>query len=139
MVLLPFGQADISYLLYLPLTSVFWPILNLPQNVERVVGPPVRLLQRVGDLIQRGVPQDLGRDVVERMVDGRGLAFGGQVWDYVARKGAAYRAQQEERWAAREEQARQQDPHLAQRVAEVEASKEAARVARMGKDKEDEK
>lgn len=132
-------------MLYLPLTSIFWPIIALPDNVERVFGPPIRLLKKVGDMVSNGVQLDLARDVGERMVDGRGLAFGYEVRDYVLKKAAEYRALQEKRWQMREERARQadpryrHDPYLEQRVAEVKASEEAARVAKMGKGKENEK
>lgn len=132
-------------MLYVPLTSLFWPIVSLPENAERVLGPPMRLLQKVAGMVKDGTQLDLARDIGERMLDGRGVAFGWEVRDFVLRKTAETRAAQLKRWEAAAEQVQQAEAQEArranfeQRVAEVKAGEEAARVAKMGKGKENEK
>lgn len=141
-------------MLYLPLTSIFSPIVNIPENMERIFGPPVRMLQRITTLTQEGAQFKFLEQLGQRIADGRQLAFMQQLSTYVREKNEKKRDAEEK---AAAEKAQQQlarradpgfdprygtrlDPYAEQKIREVKAGEEAARVAKeMGKEKEKEK
>lgn len=148
-------------MLYLPLTSIFSPIVNLPENMERIFGPPVRMLQRVATLTQDGAQLNFLKELGQRIVDGRQLAFLQQLNTYVSEKNAKRLEEEKKKQEMIAEKAQQQiahrgdprydasyhtrlDPYAEQKIREVKAGEEAARVAKkmgkeMGKEKENEK
>lgn len=139
-------------MLYLPLTSLFWPIVSLPENVERVFGPPLRMIQKITNLTSEGSQAKIAKEIYDRAVDGRGLAFAKQVGEYAEQRAQKRREEEQKRRQMIEDQARQElerradpryrydprlDPYREQKIAEVKAGEEAARVAKMGKEKEE--
>jgi hypothetical protein len=108
-----FDWGESGYMVHVPLTSVFAPVLDLPTNADRVLGPPYRLISQYLNTFSDGT-QERG---IHRLVDEvkRGGAFEmiGRIGDHYSKKvaegrerAAAARAQQA---SAVEEAARAQE------------------------------
>lgn len=115
--------------MHVPLTSVFWPILALPDNVNRVVGPPTRFITRYIETFTDGTQTRQLKRLGEEMANGSGLTFAGKIWQH-----ALLRIREvNEHYEARKEEA-------AERAEQARQAADAARAAKgMGKEKDNNK
>lgn len=96
--------ADPSFLLHVPLTSLFSPFLNIPQNVERVLGPPRNLATQYYQSFENGTQaRALGR-FTEEVYKLGAFDMAGRVWSHWRTK---YEKNAEAEAAAEREAARE--------------------------------
>lgn len=83
-----FTQADFccSYLLHVPFTSLFSPILNLPANLERVLGPPFRLVDRYTSSFTDGTQTRAMNRLAEEIKRGGAIDMVTQIGSFYQRK-----------------------------------------------------
>lgn len=77
---------DVGMLWHLPLTSLFWPILNLPANLHRVLDPPARLVDRYINSFSDGTQTRALERLTEEIKSGGAATLLGKMVEFRLRK-----------------------------------------------------
>jgi len=91
------------YILQVPLTSHFAPIINLPENVARVLGPSTRLLERAVGTITDGTQARAIEKLAEEIQRGSAVEMLGRIQTHYVKKMVEAQERQREARARAEE------------------------------------